>query len=134
MRVLIAITLACFLGACAHMHIVCQDSGMTSMAVGGNTAGQQILTLGLSVAGAAAKGGGLMAMASPRDTRDIPPTPQAQSYVDYTYLPIFGSDFASCNTAPPTPGVSVMFLSPNGGPPQIVTSDAHQVVVAPSQK
>ncbi len=99
------------------------------MAVGGNTAGQQILTLGLSVAGTAAKGASL-AMAPQKSAE----TPQSQSFVDYTYLPIFGSDFASCNTAPPTPGVSVMFLSPNGGPPQVVTSDAHQVVVAPSQK
>ncbi len=120
-------------GGCAHMHIVCQDAGSTSLAVGGNTAGQQILSVGLAAASAAAQGAKFMAM-TPQPPKATP-SAQSQSFVDYSYLPVFGPDYASCNTAPPPqpPTTSIMFVSANGQV-QVVPTDSHQIVVAPAAK
>lgn len=119
------------LAGCAHMHIVCQDAGSTTLAVGGNTAGQQILTQGLIIGGAAAHGAGFMAPA-PKDTA---PTPQSQSYVDYQYAPIFGPDYASCSTLPPPtpPSTSIVTMQTPPNPPSVVTVQSGQVVFAPPQ-
>ncbi len=131
MRALGLLVLVCFLTGCAHMHIVCQDMGTTSLAVGGNTAGQQILSLGLAAAGAAASGAKLMAVATPQPKA---PTAQSQSYVDYNYMPLFGPDYASCSALPPLspPTSSIVFFSPSGGAPQVITLESRQVMVAPT--
>jgi len=115
---------------CAHMHVVCQDAGTTTLAVGGNTVGQQLLTAGL----AAAKTAGFMAVAPPE--KGAAPTAQAQSFVDYNYMPVFGPDYASCSTNPPPtpPSTSIVMMQPNGAAPEIITVPAGQVVVSPQLK
>ncbi len=125
-----AILLGLALAGCAHMHVVCQDAGTTTLAVGGSTVGQQLITAGL----AAAKTAGFMAVA-PQPLKAAAPTAQAQSFVDYNYMPVFGPDYASCTTNPPptAPSTSIITMEGNGQPPNVVTVGSGQVVFAPPQ-
>jgi len=118
----------------AHYHVVCQDAGTTTLTVGGNTAGQQILTMALAVGGAAAKGAGFMAVAP--KPKGAAPTAQSQSYIDYYSLAWFGPDYASCSTNPPptAPTTTIVTMQPNGAPPSVTTVQSGQVVVQPLGK
>ena len=116
MKRLIVLVLALALAGCstfsnAHYHIVCPEVGTTAMMVGGNTAGQQILTLALAVGGAAAKGAGFADTAPPNNT-----PPAKQSTLDYDELAWFGADGASCtNLPPPQPAPPTTTINNNQG-------------------
>lgn len=77
---------------CAKIHIDCPTSGATTVSVGGSTVGLTAIAMGQM----AAQGAGFMGRASAAPA----PSPAA-SYVDYSYIPIFGPDYASCNAQPP---------------------------------
>ena len=101
---------------CARIHIACPENGSTTVAVGGSTVGLQLLAMGAT----AGRVAGFMAPAPAPST--------AASYVDYAYLPIFGSDSVSCNSAPaPVPSAAstpTIIVVPAGPPaPTILKSN-----------
>jgi hypothetical protein len=102
------------LWGCAKIHIECPtDGSTTTVAVGGSTVGQQLLTLGL----AAAKTAGF-AQRVPSATT-TPPAPA--STVDYEYAPLFGSDYASCaGSVPPPVAPPQVIMVPAGMTAQIL--------------
>src|ERR1700730_11280968 len=80
-RFLLTPLLALALAGCAKIHLDCSQGLPQTFAITGSTVGSQLLAAGLT----AAKGAGFAATAPP------PATPQG-STLDYSYVPIFGSD------------------------------------------
>lgn len=93
MKTGIVLLLVLSLAGCARIHLVCPTNGVETVTIGGSQVGYTLLSMA-STATQAAKFGA------------TPPTaPADTSTVDYTYVPIFGQDFASCGNMPnpPTP-------------------------------
>jgi hypothetical protein len=113
-RIAVVGLLALGIWGCATVHIECPtDGSTTTVAVGGSTVGQQLLTLGL----AAAKTAGF-AQRTP-GAMTTPPAPA--STVDYKWVPIFGSDYASCaGSVPPPVAPPQVIMVPAGMTAQIL--------------
>jgi hypothetical protein len=105
-RIVLGGVIALGIWGCATVHIECPtDGSTTTVAVGGSTVGQQLLTLGL----AAAKTAGFARQAPAAGT------PPPASTVDYKWLAIWGSDYASCaGNVPPTVAPPAVIIVPNG--------------------
>lgn len=98
---------------CAHIHLktVCPaNSTGVAFALQGSQVGNQLL----SMAGAAGKAAGFMA----KQGATAPP-PQTEMTMDYTYVPIFGSDGGSGTCVMPASGPTVITV-PQGPPPAAV--------------
>ena len=92
MKRLSLLLLAIVFAGCAKVHLECPTNGMETATIGGSQVGYTLIAMGAS----AAKSGGLMAAAPGAAT-------PATSTVDYTWVPVFGQDFASCGNSPSTP-------------------------------
>jgi hypothetical protein len=98
-KYILFVLLAILAGGCATVHLT-QNCPMGSTGVGfalsGSTVGNTAISM---LGGVATKAGFLMAQG---------PTPSNQASMDYTYVPIFGSDSGTLNCViPPTQTVVV---------------------------
>jgi hypothetical protein len=131
---LLAVALVYMLSGCStfsntHIHIVCQDAGTTSITAGGNTAGQQILSVLLTLGATAAKGATFMAPAPGANTAA---TAQSKSYIDDYQLTWFGPVNDSCTTTPPpTPPTTTIISVGANGKTTTTNVSSGQVVVMP---
>lgn len=90
MRGFIALMMALALSGCVVIDMDCPPTGGETIAVGGSTVGNQIVTMGLAAGQGAMKSGGLMA----REGAAAPGGPVM--HVHYSYLAWFGSDYVAC--------------------------------------
>ncbi len=109
---LLGLLVIVFFSGCATIELDCPTTGGETIAVGGSTVGNQIVALGILAAQGAMKSGGLAAREGA--TAAAPPPVM---HVHYSYVPIFGSDYVSCQAtgggAPAPIPVAVMSMPAN---------------------
>jgi len=89
----LALVALVMLAGCAKIHVVCPTDSIEHVMIGGNNVGTVAITALIAMGGKA----GLMA---PRNAAAAPDVAASQTTVDYTYSPIFGTDYVQCGAGP----------------------------------
>ena len=82
------------LSGCARIHVECPADGAEHVIIGGNNSG----TVALAALSALAQAAAPALLARPEKSRTSSSAPAARTTVDYTYMPIFGSDLVICGS------------------------------------